>query len=483
MITHHLTTMNNHTITPWRAGLRRAAWLPALGALLLVGGTTVVPAIETVELVNFVMCDGGSNDFLGSDSVYGVAIADDTAYVQLTGASLPQINRIDNLSGGQATTRLVSPAQWLAASGKTSMSSWYGLGVWSNIVQFADVSSDEIWRINKITGELSKYADITSITNATGSTNGVNILAPQTINPATGEQVFYENKGKHVLTTGGSNVVSIFMSYEELSNTFGNAGVSGGMTFDHDGNFYWMQYESGYYLGVHKRATNGTLSVFLTKAQMDAVHGAGYTVPGDLFFAPDGKLYIRLYISTRGCVLQCDPASTNPAGTLAMYLSESALSNSAARSANMTQMSWYKGGLCWHHFKEGTWRSGIFAVVPTNEPVLVVSGPAEVAINTSNVPYGCMLLLTNRWGLYTRYDQTATSQWSIVGGTPAGVTLDGNFLSVASDVPTNQYITLQAASSYAGQPLTNTYAVLLVPEPAALSLGLLLICVGRVRPV
>jgi hypothetical protein len=145
-------------------------------------------------------------------------------------------------------------------------------------------------------------------------------------------------------------------------------------------------------------------------------------------------------------------------------------------------MGWYKGGLCWHHFFMGEgWRSGIFAVVPTNQPVLVVSGPAEVAINTSNVAYNCMLLLTNRWGLYTRYDQTATSQWSIVGGAPAGVTLEGNLLSVASDTPTNQYVTVQAASSYAGQAVTNTYDVLLVPEPAVLAVGLLLLF--RVRSV
>ncbi len=457
--------------------------LAAICASFFLLITSAVSAVEIVELVNFVMADGGSNEFLGSDSVYGFAIEGDTAYVQVSGASLPQVNRVDNLSGGQATTRLVSPAQWLATAGKTSMTTMNGLGVWSNVVEFADVSSDEIWRVNKLTGELIKYADITSITNATGSTNGVNIVAWHTVNPLTGEDVFYDSQSKNILATGGSNVVSVFMTVAEITNVFGNADIYGGMTFDRDGNFYWGQYVSGSYEGLQRRATNGVLSLLVSKQDIANVTVGSYPVIGDMFYAPDGLLYFVTRMGTRACILTCDPAASNVAATLKMCLSESDLTNSAARSANVGgEIGWYKGGVCWHHFKEGTWRSGIFAVVPTNEPALAISGPAEVVVNTSNVPYACTLLLTNRWGVYTRYDQTSTSQWSIVGGAPAGVTLDGNLLTVDAE-PTNQLITLQAASSYAGQPLTNTYDVLLVPEPAALALGVLLICVGRVRPV
>gem|GEM_PF-532175 len=474
--------MINHTFAPWRAA-RQTVLLPALGAFLLIGGATAVAAVETVELVNFVMCDGGSNDVLGSDSVYGFAIDNDTAYVQLSGASLPQITRIDNLSGGQATTRLVSPAQWLATAGKTSMTTMNGMGVWSNVVEFADISSDEIWRVNKLTGELIKYADITSITNVTGSTNGVNILAWHTVNPLTGEDVFYDSQSKNILATGGSNVVSIFMTAAEITNAFGNADIYGGMTFDTSGNFYWGQYVSGSYEGLQRRATNGVLSLLVNKQDIANVTSGSYPVIGAMLYAPDGLLYFVTRTGTRSCILTCDPAASNVAATLKLHLSESDLTNSAARSANVGgEIGWYKGGFCWHHFKEGTWRSGVFAVVPSNQPALAISGPAEVAINTSNVPYACTLLLTNRWGVYFRYDQTGTSQWSIIGGAPAGVTLDGNLLSVDAE-PTNQLITLQAASSYAGQPLTNTYAVLLVPEPAMLALGLLLLCAGSVRSV
>lgn len=451
--------------------------------IVFAAGLLILPAahaVESVHLVNFVMADGGTNDALGSEALYGFAIEDDTAYCQLSLNNLPQITRVDNVAGGQVTTRLVSPAQWLAASGQTSLSTYHGFGVWSNWLQFGDVSSDQIWRVNKITGEIIKYADTTAITNVTGATNGVSVLVSQTINPFTGEHVFYDSRGKHILTTAGSNVVEIFISEQQLSNAFGNAGVSGGMAFDAQGNFYFAGYVSGSYLGIHKRDTNGLLSVFLTKAQMNAVHGSDYSVPGDIMYAPDGLLYIRVYRATAGCVLTCDPLASNPVDTLSLFLTAQQLSNSAAQSANMGMMGWYKGGFCWHHFKEGSWRSGIFATVPTNQPALVITGAVEVTEYSSNVPYSCTLLMTNRWGTFFRYDHTTTAEWSIVGTAPEGVSLDGNLLTVGA-VPTNELITLQAVTTAGNQGVTNTYNVWLVPEPAAFTVLLLLGLVRRVR--
>jgi len=451
-----------------------------LAALLLAAPSA--HAIESVHLVNFVMADGGTNDALGSDVMYGFAIQDDTAYCQLSLNSLPQITRVDNVAGGQVTTRLVSPAQWLAASGQTSLSTFYGFGVWSNWLQFGDVSSDQIWRVNKITGEIIKYADTTAITNATGATNGVSVLSPQTINPFTGEHVFYDSRSKHILTTAGSNVVEIFISEQQLSNAFGNAGVSGGMAFDRDGNFYFGGYVSSTYTGIHKRDTNGVLSVFFSKAQLDAVHGSNYPVPGDIICAPDGLMYLRVYRATAGCILTCDPLASNPVATLSLLLTAQQFSNSVAQSANMGMAGWYKGGFCWHHFKEGSWRSGIFALVPTNEPALVITGAVEVTEYSSNVPYYCTLLMTNRWGTFFRYEHTSTAEWSIVGTAPAGVSLNGNLLSVDA-ILSNEYITLQAVTTAGAIGVTNTYDVLLVPEPAALSVLLIACLVRRVRPV
>ncbi|MCX7002391.1 MAG: hypothetical protein NTV22_03855 [bacterium] len=459
-------------------------YIPLCAALALVLAAPAIPALETTELINFVMCDGGSNDILGAESVMGFAIEDDTAYVQVSFQNVPQINRIENISGGQVVTRLMHPANWLAASGENAMTTWYGFDATSNYLQFADTYSDGIWRVDKNTGGLSCYVSKSSVTNTIDSTNGYRFLATYITSPNTGETIFYNPDSRYLMTSAGSNVVKTFISNAQLTNAFGNARCAGGMTFDPNGNLYWGQYESGIYAGIHKRDTNGIMSVLLTKTQMDAVVGVNYPAIGDIFYAPDGQLYIYKYKTFHGCIVTCDPAATNPAATLRMFMSETDLTNSAAHSWQVGELGWYKGGLAWHHFFMGEpKRTGIFAVVPTNAPVLVVSGPAEVAVNSSNVPYGCMLLLTNRWGLYTRYDQTSTAQWSIVGGAPAGVTLDGNFLSVASDVPTNQYITLQAASSYADQALTNTYAVLLVPEPALLALCLLLLCAQSVRSV
>jgi len=446
-----------------------------LTGALLVLASAVSPALETVELINFVMCDGGSNDYLGCEAVFGFVIEDDTAYVQLNlPLGLTQITRVDNISGGQFTSRMLHPTNWLALSGEDNMSTWFGFDSYSNYLQFADTYSDSIWRLDKDTLVLSCYVDKRAVTNTLDVTNGFGFLSTYVTRPDNGEVLFYNTVGRNIMTTDGSNTIRTYISNAALSNTFGATRCVGGMAYDPAGTLYWGQREqNGSYTAIHKRDTNGVMSVLLSEAQMNAVHGPTYTAIGDIFYAPDGQLYIFKYRTYHGCIVTCDPAATNVAATLRVFMSENDLTNSAAQSWNVAQMGWYKGGLCWHHFfMNEPRRTGIFAVVPTNEPAVAISGPPEVVVNSSNVPYTCMLLLTNRFGVFYRYDHTSTAEWSIVGGPPAGVTLDGNLLSI-SDQATNQLITLQAVSSYNGQPLTNMYDVTLVPEPALLAVVLI----------
>jgi len=448
--------------------------LIVLAAVLLA--PPLAHAADIRVLVNFVMADGGTNDALGSERIYGFVIDNDTAYVQLTGGSLPQITRIESIGGGQEVTRLVTPAGWLAAAGNTTMLTFNGFDIVGEYLQFADTTSDEIWRVQRTTGEVIKYADQASIMAAGGFTNAVSLNNAHTKNPFTSEHVFYESTSRHILTTDGSNNVAVFISNEEMSNTFGNAMVLEGMAFDSAGNFYWSQYVSGSYLGIHKRDTNGTMSVFLTKAQLDAVHGADLPVPGAMLFAPDGYLYIRVRKGTAGAILRCDPLASNYVDTLSLYLSVQQLSNSVAQSANAGELGWYKGGLTWHYFEVRS--GGIFVNVPTNEPALVITGAVEVTEYSSNVPYYCTLLMTNRWGTFFRYEHTSTAAWSIVGTAPTGVSLDGNLLTVDA-LMSNEYITLQAVTTAGALGVTNTYDVLLVPEPAGLAVLLALCALAR----
>ncbi len=300
------------------------------------------------ELIPFITADGGASDPQGSGEIFGQVIEGNTAYIQLDNAS-PQITRIDDVSGTQGVTRLVSRTDWLLATGKTILMSFYGFSVWSNYLQFADVSSDEIWRVNKYTGEVMCYADKTAITNATGRADGVQLLCYQGINRFTGEQLFYEGKSDSILITVGSNVVEVYISSDEMITAFGSDLITGGMTYDPDRNFYWFGKDDD---AMHMRATNGDLSVALAKSEIALVTSEDPRAFGDVFCAPDGWIYFRVTcVSDAVSVLRCRPH--DPPGTLEIHLSESDLTNSIAESSNVTSLSWYDNGftagITWHN--------------------------------------------------------------------------------------------------------------------------------------
>jgi hypothetical protein len=339
--------------------------------LLICTLALVIPAYATNENVNieilipFETADGG-DDAIGSGAIYGIAFEDDTAYVQLSLNSLPQITVITNLLGTQGVTRLVDPPDWLLASDKTSMTAFYGFTIVGDYLQFADVASDMIWRIHKVTGEVIRYADTNAILAATGG-DSVSLPSFNCANPFNGEQVFYESSTDTILTTDGSNTVQVFISKEALEDEFDTASVSGGFDFDPAGNFYFGLRESSIdYSGLHMRDTNGVLSVIFTEADISLVTGGNYPIFGDIFMAPDGLMYFCARLGASGNILRFDPV--DPDNTLELFLSDQDLVESVANDANVAQMGWYDGGLCWHRFQ----RNPVYRALEIPEPCLAV---------------------------------------------------------------------------------------------------------------
>jgi len=298
----------------------------------------------TTQLIPWATADGG----YGSGAIFGLAVEGDTAYLQLTLNSRVQVVRVDNLSGTQSQTQLVSQAQWLAASGATSCSSYQGFDLsGSNYVQFADATSDEIWRVNKVTGALIKYVNKHAITSVTGRTS-LNLGAVQCVIPANGEHLFYESTSTNILTTTGPNACSIVFGEAQLLAAFGPGVLpSGGMNFDHVGNLYF-----GSSTGSLCRYTGGSLTTILTRAaitNLTLLSSAGF---GTMKAGPDGKFYFRNGSGTFTSLLRFDPA--NPADTLEVIVSASELTNSVAASANVNCIRWYNnlagGGWAWHQF-------------------------------------------------------------------------------------------------------------------------------------
>ena len=298
----------------------------------------------TTQLIPWATADGG----FGSGAIFGLAVEGDTAYLQLTLNSRVQIVRVDNISGTQLQTQLVSHTQWVAAAGATSCSSYQGFGLsGTDYVQFADASSDEIWRVRKATGELIKYVSKHAITSVTGRTS-LTLGAVQCVIPANGEHLFYESTSTNILTTTGANACGIVFGSALLTAALGPGVLpAGGMNFDSYGNLYF-----GSSTGALFRYSAGSLTTVFSRATITNLTLLSAATFGTMAMGPDGKFYFRNGSGTFASLLRFDPLS--PADTLEVFVSGSELTNSVAASANVNCMRWYNnlagGGWAWHQF-------------------------------------------------------------------------------------------------------------------------------------
>jgi len=328
-----------------------------VGALAATAGTSLLATWATV--------DGG----VGSGAIYGLSIDGTNAYCQLGLNNLVQIVRIADIGGAQTRTQLVSPATWIAASGGTSCTSFQGFDVsGTDYLQFGDVTSDAIWRVNKYTGELIRYCSKQTISNFTGFSN-VALGAIQCVNPANGEHVFFDSTSSKVLTTGGSNVVSLLFNESDVTAALGaGATINGSMNFDNSGNLYFGTTSStaGF---LAKRDTGGNFSIVFTKhvlTNMTLVSSA--STSGTMKMGPNG--FFRNGSGTAAALLQFDPA--DPSGTLSVFASTNALLTSVAASANLNCIRFYGtypnagSGWAWHQFGQ----NGIY-LTEVPEPVVI----------------------------------------------------------------------------------------------------------------
>ncbi len=305
----------------------------------------------TSVLIPWATADGG----VGSGAIYGLAIDGDTAYLQLGLNNLVQIVRIANISGAQTYTQLVSPTTWSTASGFTACTSFQGFDLsGTDYVQFGDVSSDAIWRVHKTTGLLINYCDKATIAAASGAASPA-VIAVQCVNPANGEHVFYESSSKNLMTTAGSNVCNILVTFAEYTNALGEtANYNGGMNFDNSGNLYIGNSAAAPGGGLVKRDSGGNLSLLFDRNTLTNLSLVTTVNFGTMKMGPDGKFYFRTGSGTAASILSFDPA--NPAGTLSRFVSSAELIASPAASANLNCMRYYgtypsaSSGWAWHQF-------------------------------------------------------------------------------------------------------------------------------------
>jgi sugar lactone lactonase YvrE len=299
---------------------------------------SLASATTYTELASWSTINNGGS----STSHYAAVVDGQTSYHQLALGSSPKIVKVTNLNGTQTQRELVSTAQW----GSTSLTSFYGFSVSGDYIQFSDISSDAVWRVNKNTGAITEYVAKATIGNYLGIvTSSVALTSPSDTTP-TGEFVFYESSTKNILITNGANTVSTLLSQSQLASaegvSNGSASVSGGFTFDDQGSFYWGDSNKG----IYKLKTDGTTQQVLSVDAIKTVTGKTGVSFNDIYAAPDGNIYFRDNSSAN--VLQYSLAN----GTLIPYLTQADLKAGPIGNVSGTlvinQFSWYDGKLAFN---------------------------------------------------------------------------------------------------------------------------------------
>ena len=138
-------------------------------------------------------------------------------------------------------------------------------------------------------------------------------------------------------------------NYDPINN------VSGGMTFDAEGNLYWTpsQFSStGPHSGCvyRQRASDGSLSKIIDEADIKALTGSfGAVIFSDIYAAPDGNVYVYDRRDDVDAILYFDP--DDPVDTLAIFLTESEIQSGPAGSGEVEILALGSFGskLTWHH--------------------------------------------------------------------------------------------------------------------------------------
>lgn len=316
-----------------------ASRLMAAAGLLAALGVAAPADAGYRQLAGFDAIDQGGSSFILSGSVLDGA----TSYHTVSGNN--RITKLEQVGGTPVFSELVDNATWQAAAGSpTSFMTIYGLGLSGQYLQFADSTSDQVYRVDTTTtNSVSVYASKATIesylVNSLGLAAGTEaqLLSPHTVHTASGEHYFYEGSSDTILRTNGANTVETFLSAATLTSVAGNAAVDGGITFDASGNLYWGNNDND---ALYVWNTSGsTGNQVLSAAQIQAVTGATSTGFADIYFAPDGNIYF--YDSRADSILAFDP--TDAVNTLSVVLSDTQLSAGPAGTDAVSNLTWWSG--------------------------------------------------------------------------------------------------------------------------------------------
>lgn len=314
----------------------------ALAAMIAMGAPAYGVTIQQV----IPMTEVNLNGFTGTLSDNFTVVEGTTAYTGVVKAATPGDFIIAKTTGLLGVHNSVSIAS--ASSVATDIAPYtlgsnnrvaagFGAEVVGNYLQIPDSNSSQVLRINKSTGQASVYLDKATIQALAGTAPTLSTYSGVS---NTGEAVFYESGSKQIMQTNGAGAVSVLVNATALQS--GTLAPTSGLTFDSANNLYW-----GVSLdGIYERTSGGAISRILTQTQiLLALGGSNTGFSGDMYYAPNGLIYFRYGGTGNRGIMSFDP--TNPAGTLAVAVSDAALLAAPGGSTFPGPFTWYNGNLAW----------------------------------------------------------------------------------------------------------------------------------------
>ena len=326
-----------------------------IGFIILICIAAYSQAASYVEVYGFDTIIGdnpiiydGVGGIKGPDS-FNMATDGEYFYHILSNENHPAITKVDPVN--KTTETLVNTMDWAMQTGTSKIASLYNLSIQGDDLVFADTSSNNVWKVNKYNGSISAYASLDQIFAATPDILNANRGLRTPADGHDGKYYFYEKYSESVLVSDGSNV-STFIGSEMLLSVADTATLSGGLTFDNSGNMIWGNGDTGsLYLWNNSDHIGQEL---LSKSMITSLTGGDLSGFGDIFYAPDGKVYF--YETKSDSILSFDPDA--PEYSLEVVLSEKDLLEGPLENDFIYSLSWYEDNIAFSSYQQ----TGLYVV-------------------------------------------------------------------------------------------------------------------------
>jgi hypothetical protein len=316
----------------------------AVAAATAVVGSTA--SASYVQLADFSDIAGAT----GASILVGGTVIGGDAYFTVSGGGNHAVTSVGDVGGTNAHSVVVGTTAWNAnfASAPNGISGNY-LGVSGGLLQFHDIITGQVYRVNPTLGVVSSvYLTAPTIGQQLGGTP--NTLLIGSVDASNGEHLFYVSQAARrgiYGTTGGGSFQTI-LSGATLTSEIGSNQING-LTSSASGVIYFGSNNATTPSLFAFDQNTSTLSVVSTVADIESelgVTGSGSNAFGNtqVFHAPDGRVYLRWGRGINS-IVSIDPLVG--ASSAQLVLSSQDLLDGPAASNNVGNFAWWNGQLAW----------------------------------------------------------------------------------------------------------------------------------------